>query len=263
MLAANEPGWLGLLERARMVGPPPGLADLDDAALVEELGRRSSRMASAMCTYLELVAELTVRGVWGDHGARTPAAWLSFELGLGAPTAAVLRRLACEAGMVLVATDGPLPIDVGRLRRPTAAQRRALQARDRSCRFPGCGARRHLHAHHVVHWADGGPTDVASLVLVCGFHHRFVHERQWQVTAAGGTFWFAPPSGPPLPDTGRLPGIAAASSAEDVVPDWLGADPAPTRPRDWFPDAAHLEVAVSVLHQELRAVLRPPLAATG
>ena len=77
------------------------------------------------------------------------------------------RRVACDAGLVELrhAADGEV-LDVGRRTRtiPTAL-RRALQSRDRSqCQFPGCSSR-HCDAHHVVHWADGGETQLANLVL--------------------------------------------------------------------------------------------------
>jgi predicted restriction endonuclease len=55
--------------------------------------------------------------------------------------------------------------------------RRAVILRDRRCRFPGCD-RPHswCDAHHVVHWADGGPTAVPNLLLLCRHHHRMVHQ---------------------------------------------------------------------------------------
>ena len=53
--------------------------------------------------------------------------------------------------------------------------RRALEHRDRCCAVPGCGATRGLHAHHITHWEDGGPTELANLVLLCPFHHRLHH----------------------------------------------------------------------------------------
>ncbi|MET0567140.1 MAG: HNH endonuclease signature motif containing protein [Acidimicrobiia bacterium] len=40
---------------------------------------------------------------------------------------------------------------------------------------------RFVHAHHVQHWADGGPTDLENLVLLCGYHHRFLHEHEWTI----------------------------------------------------------------------------------
>jgi len=171
---------------------------------------------------------------------------------------AVLRRLACEAGVVLVATDSGLPIDVGRAqRRPTAAQRRALSLRDRSCRFPGCDTHRGLHAHHVVHWADGGPTDLSNLVLVCAFHHRFVHEHHWTVTPGdAGTFRFAPPAEADLPPAHQLPDIAGSDDpvGEELTEDAYGWA---LRPTHHHAQNLDLGLAVHVLHQELRAILPP------
>ena len=60
------------------------------------------------------------------------------------------------------------------------ALRRALEARDRGCRFPGCGLR-FTEAHHVTHWADGGDTKLENLILLCRFHHRLVHEEGYTV----------------------------------------------------------------------------------
>ncbi|MGZ8512739.1 MAG: HNH endonuclease signature motif containing protein [Candidatus Limnocylindria bacterium] len=71
------------------------------------------------------------------------------------------------------------PLDVGR-RTPVVspAMRRAVITRDRRCRFPGCD-RPHTwcDAHHIHHWAHGGPTSVANLVLLCRHHHRSIHRR--------------------------------------------------------------------------------------
>jgi hypothetical protein len=92
-----------------------------------------------------------------------------------------VRRLACDASIRRVVMAGPSePLDVGR-RTPlvTPAMRRAVIVRDRHCRFPGCD-RPHAwcDAHHVVHWADGGPTALPNLLLLCRRHHRMVHERK-------------------------------------------------------------------------------------
>jgi hypothetical protein len=76
------------------------------------------------------------------------------------------------------------PLDVGRTTRVvTPAQRSALAVRDGGCVFPDCA--RPLawcEAHHVWHWLDGGPTDLANLALLCRAHHRAVHEGGWQLT---------------------------------------------------------------------------------
>lgn len=98
----------------------------------------------------------------------------------------VARRLACDSSIRrVVMAGGSEPLDVGRRTQVVPpAMRRAVITRDRRCRFPGCD-RPHTwcDAHHVIHWADGGPTAVANLVLLCRRHHRAVHAR-----GAGGGF---------------------------------------------------------------------------
>ena len=87
------------------------------------------------------------------------------------------RRIACDAGVVTIrhGPDGQV-LEAGRRRRTVPpAVRRALEARDRGCRFPGCGLR-FTDAHHVKHWADGGETSLRNLALLCKRHHRAVHE---------------------------------------------------------------------------------------
>jgi hypothetical protein len=70
---------------------------------------------------------------------------------------------------------------VGRKTRTiSGALRRALEVRDRGCRFPGCQLR-FTQAHHVRHWADGGETGLSNCLLLCGYHHRLVHEGGWRV----------------------------------------------------------------------------------
>jgi hypothetical protein len=92
-------------------------------------------------------------------------------------TAVTSRRVSCDAGLVEVAHGpGGEVLGAGRRRRTVPpALRRALEARDRGCRFPGCGLR-FTDAHHVRHWADGGETTLENLVLLCRRHHRAVHE---------------------------------------------------------------------------------------
>jgi hypothetical protein len=112
-----------------------------------------------------------------------PAAEATTDDGLRLSVAAV-RRLACDADLIPVClgTDGEV-LDVGRLSRlVTPALWRALVARDRHCSFPGCTRPPVMcHAHHIVHWADGGRTSLDNLVLVCGEHHRVLHHTPWRV----------------------------------------------------------------------------------
>ena len=164
------------------------------------------------------------------------------------------RRLACDAALVaLLHGAGGEVLDVGRRTRavPTAL-RRALLDRDRSqCQFPGCTSR-HCDAHHVVHWADGGETQLSNLVLCGRFHHRALHEEGFQVVAdAAGQFQFLRPDGVPLP-------------AEPPAACWEGAPLAPTDARlaaagvsigphtatpDWYGESLDLTAALDVLWQ--------------
>jgi len=90
------------------------------------------------------------------------------------------RRLSCDAGRVEIRHGpGGSILDVGRRTRTVPpALRRALEARDQGCRFPGCGLR-FAEGHHVTHWADGGETKLDNLVLLCRHHHRLLHEGGW------------------------------------------------------------------------------------
>ena len=95
-----------------------------------------------------------------------------------ARSARLARKVACDASIRRVVMAGTSePLDVGRATPVVpAAIRRAVVARDRHCRFPGCDRPRGwCDAHHVVHWADGGATALTNLVLLCRRHHGSVH----------------------------------------------------------------------------------------
>ncbi len=78
--------------------------------------------------------------------------------------------------------DGEV-IGAGRTTRQISRRlRRALEHRHPACAVPGCGATRGLHAHHIRHWEDGGPTELANLVLVCPYHHRLHHRGEITIT---------------------------------------------------------------------------------
>jgi hypothetical protein len=108
------------------------------------------------------------------------------------------RRLACDASVVtVIEDDAGEPLDVGRRTRSIpSALRRALNARDRGCRFPGCTHTRYVDGHHIHHWADGGETKLANLVSLCRFHHRQVHEGGMVVERLDDGAWrFVKPGG--------------------------------------------------------------------
>ena len=91
------------------------------------------------------------------------------------------QRLGCDASRVVMKHDADGRIfEVGaKTRTIPPALRRALLHRDRSCRFPGCHGR-FCQAHHIRHWAQGGPTTLSNLVLLCRRHHRAVHEEGYR-----------------------------------------------------------------------------------
>jgi hypothetical protein len=93
------------------------------------------------------------------------------------------RRLACDSSLIPIIERDGHALSVGRKTRAVPpALGRAVEARDGSCRYPGCEHRRFLDKHHIIHWAHGGETDKSNLILLCRHHHRLVHEGQVRVS---------------------------------------------------------------------------------
>jgi hypothetical protein len=93
----------------------------------------------------------------------------------------VVERFWCDTWIGRLVVNGPCePLDVGRRQRSfTAAQRRAVVARDRHCRYPGCDIdAAWCDLHHLHPWHTGGATDLANAVLVCHHHHTWLHHHQ-------------------------------------------------------------------------------------
>jgi 5-methylcytosine-specific restriction endonuclease McrA len=149
------------------------------------------------------------------------------------------QRFACDASRVVMrhAADGRIEEVGARTRTIPPALRRALHHRDRGCRFPGCGLP-FGQGHHIRHWANGGPTTLSNLALLCRRHHRAVHEEGYQVERqADGELRFRRPDGRPLPDTPPPAAVPADPvdalragndghglhiDARTAMPGWLG-----------------------------------------
>jgi hypothetical protein len=121
------------------------------------------------------------------------------ELDTGSAIASeTARRLLCDARWYVVADrpDGT-PIGIGRVSRQVPAWLgREAKHRDLACRFPGCNRTRWLAAHHLIPWSQGGPTDLDNLVMICGSHHRLVHEGGWKISGdPNGDICFIAPDG--------------------------------------------------------------------
>jgi 5-methylcytosine-specific restriction endonuclease McrA len=119
------------------------------------------------------------------------------------------QRLACDANRMAMRhdPDGRLVEVSARTRTIPPALRRALQHRDHGCRFPGCHGR-FTQGHHIRHWAQGGPTTLSNLTLLCRRHHRAVHEEGYQVERQpNGELQFLRPDGRLLPEVPGAPGV--------------------------------------------------------
>ncbi|WP_055404087.1 MULTISPECIES: HNH endonuclease signature motif containing protein [unclassified Mycobacterium] len=147
-------------------------------------------------------------------------------------TDAERRYLTCDATCeVWFERDGEV-IGAGRATRQINRRlRRALEHRHPTCAVPGCGATRGLHAHHIRHWEDGGPTELANLVLVCPYHHRLHHRGGITITGPADHLVVTDGSGRPL-SAGSL--ARAPNRAPPAVPPWSG--PSGERADWWWYD---------------------------
>lgn len=111
------------------------------------------------------------------------------------------RMLACDSAVEVAIESNGTPIGIGRRSRKIPGWlRRQVEARDHHCQAPGCGRTVFLQVHHLNHWADFGPTDLDMLVLLCWWHHIFIHEKGWHITRdPDGRFVFRKPDWTPYP----------------------------------------------------------------
>ncbi|MFE7423595.1 DUF222 domain-containing protein [Rhodococcus sp. NPDC057529] len=140
--------------------------DLADHADRTDCGARGAQGASA-----------TEESLFAVDGV----AWTEW---MGPLSIKMARLVSCDSIYTPIVLDGNgAPLDLGdSTRTVTKRQRKALVARDRGCAFPGCGAPPSwCEGHHIVHWSEGGPSDMGNLVLLCGFHHRLLHHSDWEI----------------------------------------------------------------------------------
>jgi hypothetical protein len=137
-----------------------------------------------------ITVNTTLEALKGELGV--PASDLENGMPISSKT---VERLACDGCLSRVLMADSMVIDVGKATRSvSSSQKRALRARDKHCRFPGCDRPvGWTAAHHVEFWSRGGPTNLPNLISLCSYHHRCVHEGGWQVVKSAQGFKFLPP----------------------------------------------------------------------
>jgi 5-methylcytosine-specific restriction endonuclease McrA len=162
------------------------------------------------------------------------------------------QRLACDASRVVMRHDAAGNItEVGaRTRTIPPALRRALHHRDQGCRFPGCRSR-YGQGHHIRHWAQGGPTTLSNLAMLCRRHHRAVHEEGYQLSRdANGELSFRTPLGRLLAAVTIPPAVPADPVGELRAQNdahGLAIHPHTATP-SWQGERLDLDHAICVLH---------------
>jgi hypothetical protein len=186
---------------------------------------------------------LHISGAFPDKSAR-----IEHGPGISAETS---RRICCDTSLsTIVGDDGGETLSIGRKSRVIPpAMRRAMRARDKTCRFPGCTHTHFIDGHHIHHWSDGGETSLDNLVQLCRHHHRLVHEGGFVCRKNGqNKVEFRTPAGALVPETGKL----RSRYRENVIPDLkeLVEDRYIDRKTilpDWYGESMDLGLAVSHL----------------
>jgi len=183
----------GILKTAvEAVIAPRKNAKPEPDAITGQVPDHATRMGQGLCEILE---HLPTDG-YGDHGGLAATLVLTLDhevlktglgsaaLGDGTPVSpGETRRLACGAGIIPAVLGGPSTVlDLGREQRLfNRAQRVAMTLRDKGCRAEGCDRPPSwTEAHHLTKpWAEGGKTDLADGILLCGHHHRLAHHPEY------------------------------------------------------------------------------------
>src|SRR6266571_4954913 len=162
----------GLLDPAGGAAVRAALEPLAQPSGQHDDRNREQRFADALVELAsgakpaEIQVTATIETLKGMAGAA--AAEMEFSLPISSTT---VRRMACDCSVtrVLLSQDS-IPVDVGRSKRViSGALGRALKARDGSCQWPRCERTASMcDGHHLVHWIEGGPTDLDNLVLLWG-----------------------------------------------------------------------------------------------
>jgi hypothetical protein len=232
--------------------------DLDPDAISESKGtawcaQQADALVAVVKSYLD-GGQAPEGGATADHYQvviHTDSKSLTGGAGRADLPIETVKRLLCDCSLVTVVEDEKgRPLDVGRKQRIVSTPlKRALQARDRGCTFPGCHRKRYADGHHLKHWIDGGETTPENMTLLCTHHHKKLHEGGFSIAKdADDTLRFLTDDGRTIPRCGyRL---------EDFVDDDIGGETAhadPNASRDGF-------CTTTVQRRDERSEVREPAA---
>lgn len=221
----------------------------DALVLMSEALLRDSKVASTTDDRYQVVVNVDSNVLAKEIFEKTdgsPDCYIDGQVGLPVETA---RRLSCSCKVVTALTRGGEPLSVGRSTRAISLPiKRALNLRDGRCVFPGCDCRKHLDAHHIVHWANGGETSLDNLIQVCHHHHQLLHEAQYSVERMpDGQLLFRHPDGRELRHEPAMP--VAITDANDLPSTHA-------EPFSWCGDSMDYSMALSALAGKTRKALK-------
>lgn len=187
-----------LVAGAEAMPKNPETGDYDDWSK-----RMANSMVETCATGPDGTALLPMLVVHTDHSSvQTPDEGGVTEIGGGTVISNdMARMLGCDSALEMVIERDGRPIGVGRKSRTVPGWlKRQVQHRDHHCRFPGCGRTAFLQVHHRIPWALGGRTDFDDLLLLCWWHHIFIHEKGWHISKDDDRhFTFRKPDWTPYP----------------------------------------------------------------
>lgn len=195
----DAPLELGAIVRQALAEARDGLFDAGQStvswadAFVEVCSRSLGAAPVSRQSHYRVLLHMDTAGGWVNAGSAVPPnLW---------------RKVTCDGRVApLWETEGR-PVNVGRSMRIVPDHtRRLVEDRDRECLFPGCHADRFLEVHHLVHWADGGPTDTWNLGCLCPFHHDGHHHGDFDIAGDADdptTLRFTGADGRPIAPVGR------------------------------------------------------------
>jgi hypothetical protein len=154
-----------------------------------------------------------------------------------------------------VLEDG-VHVPAGTSQRLACDASRVVMRHDPDGRVVEIGARTRVgQGHHLRHWAQGGPTTLSNLALLCRRHHRAVHEEGYQVERGpDGALQFRRPDGRPLPEVpspAAVPADPVQTLRAQHQAQGLRIHPQTARP-SWTGERLDLGWAIDVLHPRAR-----------